>query len=77
MGQAEDGIDAIGLAPGHQGLAGEPAVGAPDDPHPGPAGADPADDPGDLVQGAPQCISRFPPQGSDELGEISDRLADG
>lgn len=37
------------LAPGHQRLAGEAGIGAQQDAHPRPAGADLADDAGDLV----------------------------
>ena len=51
-GEAEDEVDPVRLAPGHQRLAGEAAVGAQQDPHPRPAGADLADDARDLLHGA-------------------------
>ena len=42
--EAEQVVNAVLLAPGHQRLAGETAVAAQDDAHPRPAGTDPADD---------------------------------
>jgi len=47
--QAEQVIDAMGLAPCHQGLAGEAGIGAQYNAHVGPAAADLADDPLDLL----------------------------
>ena len=49
-GEAEDEVDAVRLAPGHQRLAGEAAVGAQQDPNPRPAGADLPDDARDLLK---------------------------
>src|SRR3954469_10283884 len=43
-GQAEDVVHAVGFAPRHQRLAAEAAVGAQQNAHPRPAGADLADD---------------------------------
>ena len=51
-GEAEQEVDAVGLAPGHQRLAGKAAVGAQQDAHPRPAGADLADDARDLLDRA-------------------------
>ena len=51
-GEAEDEVDPVCLAPGHQRLAGEAAVGAQQDPNPGPAGADLPDNARDLLKGA-------------------------
>src|SRR5919107_538254 len=50
--QAEDEVDPARLAPGHERLAGEAAVGAQQDANPRPAGPDPADDALDLFEGA-------------------------
>ena len=50
--QPEQVIDAVRLAPDHQRLAGEAAVGPQHDPHPWPAGADLADDARHLIDGA-------------------------
>ena len=47
--QAEQIIDAIGRAPGHQGLAGEARIGPQQDARGGPAGAELRHDPGDLL----------------------------
>jgi hypothetical protein len=44
LGQAEEEIDAVVLAPMHQLLAGKPGIGAQQDAHPRPAGAEVADD---------------------------------
>ena len=44
LGQAEEEVDAIVLAPMHQLLAGKPGIGAQQDTHPRPAGAEVADD---------------------------------
>src|SRR5690349_18988551 len=44
LGQAKQKIDAIDLAPAHQGLAGKPRIGAQHDAHRAPAGADLRDD---------------------------------
>jgi hypothetical protein len=43
LGQAEEEIDAVQLAPAHQLLAGKPCVGAQQDAHPRPAGAEVTD----------------------------------
>ena len=51
-GQAEQVVDPVGLAPGHQRLPREAAVAAQHDPHPRPAGADLADDARHLLDGA-------------------------
>ena len=63
-GQAEDEVDPVGLAPGHQRLAGEAAVGAEQDADPRPAGADPADDARDLLDGPGRGVD----VGAAELG---------
>ena len=44
LGQPEQKIDAIGLAPTHQGVAGKPRIGPQHDAHFGPLGADLRDD---------------------------------
>ena len=48
-GEAEQVIDAVDLAPGHQRLAGKAAVAAQQDAHARPTGTDAADDAFDLV----------------------------
>ena len=48
-GMAEDVVDPVPLAPGHQRIAGEAAVGAQQNLHAPPAGADLADDALDLL----------------------------
>src|SRR5215208_608844 len=60
-GQAEDEVDAVRLAPGHQRLAGEAAVGAEQDANPGPARPDAADGARDLLDGPGRGIDVGPP----------------
>ena len=62
--EAEQVVDAVVLAPGHQGLPREAAVAAQDDPHLRPAGADLADDARHLLDRA----SRGVDVGAPELG---------
>jgi hypothetical protein len=50
--EAEDVVDAVRLAPGHQLVPGKARIGAQHDRHPRPAGADLADDPRHLLDGA-------------------------
>jgi hypothetical protein len=50
--QAEQIIDLVGFAPGHQGLAGAAGIGAQQDANLGPDGADLRHDPGDLLDRA-------------------------
>src|SRR3712207_2660117 len=63
-GQAEDEVDAAGLAPGHERLAGEAGIRSEQDPNTGPAGADPADDALDLPEGSGRAVD----VGAAELG---------
>ena len=60
--QAEDIIDPVRLAPGHQRLAGEARIGAQHDLDRRPAGADPPDDPFHLVRRPGAGIDVRPPQ---------------
>ena len=61
-GQAEEVIDALLLAPGHQLLAGEAEVGAEQDPYLGPAPADAGDEARHLVLGAGRGVDVRAPQ---------------
>ena len=60
--QAEHVVHAIGLAPGHQGLAGEAGIAAQQDARPRPAAADAADDPRDLLHRAGRAVDVRAPQ---------------
>ena len=60
--EAEQVVDAVLLAPGHQRLPREAAVGPQHDPHPWPARADLADDPGDLLDGPGRGVDVRAPQ---------------
>ena len=51
-GEAEDVVDPVVFAPGHQSLAAEARVGPQQDAHPGPARPDLADDAGHLLDRA-------------------------
>lgn len=53
-GKAE--VDAIDLAPAHQGVAAETGIGAQQDRHARPAPADPADDLCNLLDRAGSCV---------------------
>ena len=61
-GETEDVVDPVRLAPAHQGLAGEAAVGAQEDPHPRPMLADLADDPPDLLDRTGTGVDVRPPE---------------
>ena len=61
-GEAEDVVDAVGLAPAHQLVAGEARVGAQEDLDPWPALADLADDARDLVLGPGRGVDVRAPQ---------------
>jgi hypothetical protein len=61
-GQAEEVVDPMSLAPGHQRLAGEARVGAQDDLHFRPAGAGLRNDPFDLLDGAGAGVDVRPPE---------------
>jgi hypothetical protein len=50
--QAEQEVDRVVLAPGHQRLAGKARIGAQQDPHRGPALPDAGDDPRHLLEAA-------------------------
>jgi hypothetical protein len=60
--RAEQEVHLVGLAPRHQLVAGEAAIGAEQDLHAGPAGADARDDTGDLLGGACAGVDVGPPQ---------------
>jgi len=55
-GQTEKVIDAVLLTPGHDRIAGEPAIAAQDDAHKGPAGADLQDDPCQFIHRAGSAV---------------------
>src|SRR5262249_33056757 len=60
LGQAEQEIDAIVLAPSHQRLAGKARIGAQQNAHLGPAPADLGDDPRYLLDAASAGIKPAP-----------------
>ena len=62
VGQAEHEVDPVGLAPAHQRLAGEARVGAEQDAHPRPAGADLGDEARHLFQRPGTAIDVGGPQ---------------
>lgn len=61
-GEAEQEVHPVGLAPRHQLVAGEAAVGAEQDLHPGPAGSDLRHDPCHLLGGACAGVDVGAPQ---------------
>jgi hypothetical protein len=77
--QAEDEVDPVRLAPNHQRLAREAAVGAQQDAHAGPAGADLADDARDLLDrsgrgvdvGAPELRRQQVTAAEDVEGQVA------
>ena len=60
--QAEQEVDAIGLKPCHQRLAGEAGIAAQQDPRPRPVAADLGHDPRHLLDGPSRGIDVGPPQ---------------
>src|SRR5262245_61512956 len=66
--QPEEVVHAVGLAPGHDRLAAEPAVAADQDLDLGPIPADPPDDPLQLLQGPGRGVDVGGPQlGAEQL----------
>jgi hypothetical protein len=66
--EPEDMVDAIGLAPGHQCVAGKARVGAQQDVDPRPSLANPRDDPGHFLDRPRRGVDvRGPQQGREQM----------
>ena len=73
LGNAEDEVDVVVIAPGHQVIAAKAAIGAHDDGCHGPAGADLGDETGDLLDTASGGIDVGRPElGSQQVPAAED-----